>query len=145
MTARTLLILRHASAANEPGMADEDRPLTPIGRKEATQAGRGLAALRPEYVLCSPAVRTRQTWQQVSAELAEQPKVGFAADLYLATVETLRELIWQTSDDVSTLLVIGHNPGVHELAWFLLGDHAPQHFPPASMAEVTFSGTWTDI
>jgi phosphohistidine phosphatase len=145
MTARTLLILRHASAANEPGMADVERPLTPLGRKEATKAGRELAALRPEHVLCSPALRTRQTWQQVSAELSIQPKVDYEPALYLASMETLRELIWQTADDVGTVLLIGHNPAVHELAWTLLGDQAPQHFPPASLAEVTFSGTWTQL
>ncbi|SMC86241.1 SixA phosphatase family protein [Kibdelosporangium aridum] len=145
MTARTLLILRHASAANEPGMADVERPLTPIGRKEATHAGRELAARRPEHVLCSPALRTRQTWQQVSAELPSQPKVDFEPSLYLATVDTLREVIWQTADDIGTLLLIGHNPAVHELAWMLLEEQAPQHFPPASLAEVTFDGAWTQL
>jgi phosphohistidine phosphatase len=145
MTARTLLILRHASAANEPGTADEERPLMPIGRKEATVVGRKLAALRPEYVLCSPAVRTRQTWQQISAELAIQPKVDFETGIYQANAETLRELIWQTDDSVSTLLLIGHNPAVHELAWFLLGERAPRYFPPASLVSVTFEGTWPQL
>ncbi|MCE7005853.1 histidine phosphatase family protein [Kibdelosporangium philippinense] len=145
MTARTLLILRHASAANEPGTADADRPLTPIGRKEASEAGRRLAVAKPERVLCSPALRTRQTWQQVSAELASQPKVTFEPGIYEASVDALRELIWQTGDEIGTLLLIGHNPAVHELAWILLGDQAPQHFPPASLAEVTFDGAWTEL
>jgi phosphohistidine phosphatase len=145
MTARTLLILRHASAANEPGMVDVERPLTPIGRKEATHAGRQLAPFQPQHVLCSPALRTRQTWQQVSTELPSQPGVDFESSIYEASVRTLRELIWQTDEDVSTLLLIGHNPGVHELAWALLGDQAPPQFPPASLAAVKFSGSWTEL
>jgi phosphohistidine phosphatase len=145
MTARTLLILRHASAANEPGVIDAERPLTPLGRTEATRVGRDIAALRPEHVFCSPALRTRQTWLRISAELAVQPKIDFEPGLYQASAEALREQIWQTPDDVATLLLIGHNPAVHELAWALLGNQAPQHFPPASLAAVTFTGKWTDL
>jgi phosphohistidine phosphatase len=145
MTARTLLILRHASAANEPGTADEQRPLTPIGRKEATEVGRRIAGLRPEHVLCSTAVRTRQTWRLISAELAVQPKIDFETAIYQADAESLRELVWHTGDDVKTLLLIGHNPAVHELAWFLLGERAPQYFPPASLVSVTFTGAWSHL
>jgi phosphohistidine phosphatase len=145
MTARTLLILRHASAANPPEDADEQRPLTATGLAEATAVGRRLAGYRPEHVLCSTAVRTRQTWQRISAELAVQPKVEFEPEIYAASPGTLRELVWQAPDDVSTLLLIGHNPAVHELAWSLLGDQAPQYFPPASLAVVTFTGRWTDL
>jgi phosphohistidine phosphatase len=145
MTARTLLILRHASAANEPGVIDTERPLTPLGRTEATRVGREIAALRPEHVLCSPALRTRQTWQRISAGLAVLPKIDFVPEMYQASAEALRELVWQAQDDVTTLLLIGHNPAVHELAWTLLGSQAPQYFPPASLAAVSFTGKWTDL
>jgi phosphohistidine phosphatase len=145
MTARTLLILRHASAANAPEDADEQRPLTRTGLAEASDVGRELAPYHPEHVLCSTAVRTRQTWQQISAELPVQPKVEFEPRIYAAVPETLRELVWQTEDTVGTVLLIGHNPGVHELAWSLLGERAPQYFPPAALAVVTFTGAWTDL
>jgi phosphohistidine phosphatase len=145
MTARTLLILRHASAAMEPGTLDSERPLTPMGQTEATRAGRRIAAFDPGQVLCSPALRTRQTWERISAELTTQPKIEFEPMIYQATADALRELISQTDDDVSTLLLIGHNPAVHELAWTLLGDQAPQHFPPASLVAVTFSGLWFQL
>ena len=145
MTARTLLILRHASAANEPGTADEDRPLTPMGRTEAARVGRELSAAPPELVLCSTALRTRQTWQQISAELPVQPKVDFDPAIYQANADILRELVWQADDDVTSLLLIGHNPAVHELAWYLLKEQVPQHFPPASLVRVTFTGAWQDL
>jgi phosphohistidine phosphatase len=143
MTARTLLLLRHATAANAPEDADEQRPLTKSGLAEATAVGRELAVFKPEHVLCSTALRTRQTWQQVSAQLPVQPKVEFEPRIYAASADTLRELIWSADEDVHTLLLIGHNPAVHELAWLLLEDQAPQYFPPASLAVVTFTGSWT--
>jgi phosphohistidine phosphatase len=145
MTARTLLILRHATAANTPEDADERRPLTRTGLAEAARVGRALAGLKPEHVLCSTALRTRQTWQQISGELPARPKVEFEPLIYAAGPETLRELVWATDPDVTTLLLIGHNPAVHELAWSLLGDQAPRSFPPASLAIVTFTGSWTGI
>lgn len=145
MTARTLLILRHATAANAAENADEQRPLTTHGLAEARARGRELAAFRPQHVLCSTALRTRQTWQEISTGLTVQPKVEFEPRIYAATSETLRELVWLTDDDVTTLLLVGHNPAVHELAWDLLGERAPQYFPPASLAVVTFDGRWTDL
>ncbi|TCO65580.1 SixA phosphatase family protein [Actinocrispum wychmicini] len=145
MTARTLLILRHATAASGPADADEQRPLTDHGRAEARARGRELAGFQPQQVLCSTALRVRQTWQEISAELTAQPKVEFEPTIYAATSDTLRELIWQTDDDVTTLLLIGHNPAVHELAWELRRDGTPQHFPPASLAVVTFDGPWTKL
>jgi phosphohistidine phosphatase len=145
MTARTLLLLRHATAANSPEGADEERPLTRHGLAEASVVGREIATLQPQYVLCSPALRTRQTWNQVSAELAAQPKVTYEPSIYAAPPETLRELIWLVDDEIRTVLLIGHNPAVHELAWQLLGDSAPRHFPPASLAVITFDGDWTEL
>lgn len=146
MTVRTLLILRHASAAaTERGILDSERPLTQIGRTEASRVGKQIAAFGPEQVLCSPALRTRQTWQQISAELTVQPKINFEPAIYQASADTLRELIWQANDDINTILLIGHNPAVHELAWTLLGDRAPQRFPPAALAKVTFTGSWTHL
>jgi phosphohistidine phosphatase len=145
MTARTLLLLRHATAANSPEGADEQRPLTRHGLAEAAAVGREIATWKPEHVLCSPAVRTRQTWQQVSAELAVQPKIAYEPGIYAATPDTLRELVWLVDDEIRTVLLVGHNPAVHELAWQLLGESAPRHFPPASLAVVTFDGDWTEL
>jgi phosphohistidine phosphatase len=145
MTARTLLLLRHATAANTPQDADDQRPLTRHGLAEASVVGREIATWKPERVLCSPALRTRQTWQRVSAELAGQPKVDFEPGIYEASPDALRELVWLVDDDVRTVLLIGHNPGVHELAWHLLGESAPRHFPPASLAVINFDGAWTEL
>lgn len=145
MTARTLLLLRHATAANGLEGADEQRPLTRHGLAEASVVGRDIATWQPEYVLCSPALRTRQTWQRVSAELATEPKVSYEPSIYAATSDMLRELVWLVDDEIHTVLLVGHNPAVHELAWHLLGESAPRHFPPASLAVVTFDGRWTEL
>ena len=85
MTVRTLVLLRHAKADNPFGMADADRPLTERGLRDARAAGRWLAQQAlPELVLCSPARRTRQTWQAVAEQLPAQavPQVRYEPTIY---------------------------------------------------------------
>lgn len=130
MPLRTLLILRHAKSSwNDHDLDDHDRPLSARGRRAAPVMGRWLAGqgLRPDRVLCSDAVRTRQTWSRVAPELDGQPEVVVDSELYLAGARTLLERIRATPDPVGTLLVIGHNPGLHDLALMLAGEaHRPR-------------------
>jgi phosphohistidine phosphatase len=115
MTVRTLVLLRHAKAANPDRVADVDRPLTARGHADAAAAGAWLAAkgLRPTAVLCSPARRTRETWHGVQVALGEDTApVTYEPGLYEGgTAETLR-LVRGTAEDVEVLLVVGHNPTV---------------------------------
>lgn len=117
---RTLVLLRHAKAEPfAPGGGDAERPLSDRGRGDAHAMGRWLAAhgLVPECVLCSPALRTRQTWAGALAGLRESdpevdPPVIHAPRLYLDGAEALLGLVTSVPDSVGVLAVLGHNPTV---------------------------------
>jgi phosphohistidine phosphatase len=145
---RTLLILRHAKAVRESAGGDEKRPLNDRGRANASAAGRWLLAegLIPDRVLCSTARRTRQTWQQVAAELGEaaaRSEVSFDRRVYDADATSLLELIRDHPDSVGSLLVVGHNPAVQELAAGLTGK-PDLAFPTCALAVTGIRGSWRD-
>ncbi len=121
---KRLLILRHAkSGLAQQGGDDFDRPLSPRGRRAAPAIGRHMSSLgyRPDIVLCSPAVRTRQTWDLVRAELDVAPIEEFRSELYLAEAKTLLDAIRRCEDRSGCVLVIAHNPGILTLALGLVG------------------------
>lgn len=130
---RTLVVLRHSKAMNPFGVADHDRPLSDRGRRDASAAGAWLAkhGLRPDLVLCSPALRTRQTLDELALDAVVD--VDLDPRIYSAEVESLRELIAEVPDEVGTLLLIGHNPAVHQLVFDLTGAES-EGFPTTALA-----------
>ncbi|NUR69747.1 MAG: histidine phosphatase family protein [Hamadaea sp.] len=122
MTARTLVLLRHAKADRPTGIADTDRPLTDRGHADAAAAGAWLLASGhvPDLVLCSPARRTRQTWHSVVIALggAGSPKVQYERELYDGEVADALDLIATAAKEPGnhTILLIGHNPTVSQLS-----------------------------
>ncbi|MFI6452234.1 SixA phosphatase family protein [Streptosporangium amethystogenes] len=143
MTARTLVVLRHARAVNASGLADRERPLSADGEHDARRVGEALAAqgLRPDLVLCSPSVRTRQT-----ANLAlPGADVLFEPAIYEAYPDELLTLIRRSDPQVRTLVLVGHNPGVHELVSQLTEDDGDAGFPPGAFAVIEVDGEWTEL
>jgi phosphohistidine phosphatase len=143
---RTLLVMRHAQAGGQPGISDEQRPLTSGGQAAAASAGRWLLSegLVPGRVLCSTARRARQTWQQVSRALgpaAGQAQVSFEPRAYSAGAEELLDLVRGCPDDARVLLLVGHNPAVHRLASGLTERH-DLVFPAGALAVVGLRGSW---
>jgi phosphohistidine phosphatase len=121
MTVRTLVLLRHAKAANPERVADSDRPLTARGHADAAAAGAWLLArgLRPARVLCSPSRRTRETWHSVRVALGDagdSAEVVMEPALYHSGAGTALDLIRATDPDVDVLVVVGHNPTVSMIA-----------------------------
>lgn len=146
MTARRqLIVMRHAKAGELPGGPDVERALRPRGQKNAAAAGRWLASqgIAPDLVLCSHARRARQTWQYVSAELAEEPPVSNDPRLYQADADGLRELFGQTAPAVRTLMYVGHNPAAADVTEALTGCAA--RFPTAAIAIVSLDVDWADL
>jgi phosphohistidine phosphatase len=130
MSARTLVLLRHAKAETPGELPDFDRRLTSAGESDADAAGAWLAdeRLRPDLVFCSPAARTRQTWQGVSIALAQAlpgtpaPEVRYKKGLYEGGRTEVFDLLRTVSDEVRTVLVVGHNPTVSDVSLLLIPD-----------------------
>lgn len=127
---RTLVLLRHAKAERPGDDHDFDRDLTEVGAVDSDAAGSWLAdqRLHPDLVLCSPAARTRQTWQGVSVALAQAqagggaPEVRYEKGLYAGGRTEVFDLLRAVPDTVATVLVIGHNPTMSEVSLMLIPD-----------------------
>ena len=121
---RRLVLFRHGKAETaEPGRKDRDRRLTERGRRAASLVGDYLAHhdIAPDLALCSPALRARETWRLAAERLSAPPRIMEDDRLYGAEARDLLDVLRQTADDVGTLLVVGHNPGLEELADLLVG------------------------
>ncbi|GEK96130.1 SixA phosphatase family protein [Gluconobacter kanchanaburiensis] len=126
MSSGQLLLLRHAQAATygPQEQGDRGRPLTALGLQQASLIGQQIARLdlpRPFQVLCSPALRTRQTTRNILTSLSDRPSVMIEDSLYSATPDDLYNLIHGTPDTIRTLMIVGHNPALGNLIHDLLG------------------------
>jgi phosphohistidine phosphatase len=152
-----LLLMRHAKSLwDDPTMTDHARPLNARGRQAAAAMGLAIRelGLLPDVVLVSSSRRTLQTLEAL-APWAETPLVEPMDALYLATAPALLQIIASVAETVRSMLLIGHNPGMHDLAMALAGGEAglaaaPQHrlregFPTGALAEFTVTGPWTKI
>ncbi len=122
---KTLLLWRHAKAsAGDPRQEDADRELAPRGVEAAAAvaAARGEVLGRASLILCSPAVRTRQTLAALEPSLAEETTRRFEPGLYLTPCLDLLERVARVEEDHQTVLLIGHNPGLEDLARLLVVD-----------------------
>lgn len=147
---RTLILMRHGKSAYPPGIDDHERPLAPRGRREAALAGDWLRATQPPIsaVRCSTATRTRET---LTATAITAP-VEFDAGIYGAEADQLIELVQLTDPALSTLLVIGHAPGMPWTAWDLAADHdtgdalrISRKFPTSALAVLHFDRPWDQV
>jgi phosphohistidine phosphatase len=147
------MLLRHAKS-DWPDVPDRDRPLAKRGQRDAPVIGRWLRdhGYQPEIVICSAALRTRQTWDLVAPELGGSPSVTFEPRAYAASAITLLYLVRELPAACRAALLIGHNPGVSELASNLLeaaGDETPGspglRFPTAAAAILEFDGDWAGL
>jgi phosphohistidine phosphatase len=142
---RMLILLRHAKSDWPEDVPDHDRPLAKRGRHDAPEVGgwlRGHGYL-PDTVVCSTALRTRQTWDLVAAKLRADPAVTFESRAYGASAHTLLYLVGELRPATRTALLIGHNPGISELASALA--EAPLSFPTAAVAVLEFDGDWSGL
>jgi phosphohistidine phosphatase len=147
-TAHTLLVLRHAKAAGEPGVNDEQRPLTGRGRRNATAVGQWLLAqgVTPDRVLCAPSQRTRETWERVSAALGAalpDEDVSFDRRVYDGGAGDLLEVVREQPDEAGVVLTVGHNPASHQLAVDLTG-RSDFPFPTCALAVIRLGANWAD-
>jgi phosphohistidine phosphatase len=141
-----LHLLRHAKSSwDEPGLPDHERPLAPRGRKAATKLARYLRdeEIRPELVLCSSAQRTRETLERICSSLGE-PAVEVEDRLYGAGRDALLARLRELPEGVGTVLLIGHNPGLQELALGLAPSEPrlAAKFPTGALASFALAAPW---
>ena len=154
---KTLYLLRHAKSAwDDPSLHDHDRPLAPRGKKAAPLIGRHLRdrKARVDLALCSTARRARQTCDRVLAEMGDgKPPVELERRLYLCGASALLERLHAVPDSVAALMLVAHNPDLHELALRLIGGgnqamraSLAEKFPTAAYTILTFdTARWSDL
>ncbi len=146
---RRLILMRHAKSDwSKSGQPDRDRALNERGRAAAPLMGAYLEShgLTPDLALVSTATRARETWTLVAPHLRKMPKVVFENRLYGAGPELLLDVVQETARGISTLLVLGHNPGLHQFASALAGSgdvearsRLGEKFPTAGVAAISFA------
>lgn len=141
---RELVILRHAKSDWPDGVPDLRRPLNDRGSRDAPAAGRWIAGhvARLDLVRCSPARRTRQTWELLSAALADPPPVEIDDRIYEASAGDLVEVVQGLPSGAASVLLIGHNPGVEYAIAYLSGQRCTMK--TSSIAVLTAEGEWAD-
>lgn len=154
---RRLYLLRHAKSGwDDPSVADFDRPLDARGERAIAAMAVHCRQIRlaPSLVLCSPSRRTRMTWRALSQAISEPPRLLFPEELYGASAKDLADCIARNARGSAEILVIGHNPGMHDFALSLAGagDDSDQFarlqrkFSTAALATFNISApSWDDL
>jgi phosphohistidine phosphatase len=149
---QTLYLLRHAKSSwDDPTLPDHERPLAPRGRRDAKRIAKHLRRLghEPELILCSSAARTRETLELLRPAVGAS-EVIVEEDLYGASSDELLARIHIVPDSVASVMLIGHNPGLEQLALALAsaGDELEQlaaKFPTAALATLAVANSWSRL
>jgi phosphohistidine phosphatase len=153
---KTLILMRHAKSAwDDPNAADIDRPLGPRGRKAAAKMAAWLekAGHRPGAVLCSVAKRARETFDLLRPVLPKKSRIQFLRELYMAMPRDMLDQVAKAPEEADCLLLLGHNPGIGDMASWLAGSGDPRtmakmrsKFPTAAAAVLRFdAGRWSEL
>jgi phosphohistidine phosphatase len=153
---KTLYFLRHAKAeSGTKDISDPERVLSSRGREACALMGAYMKTkvFIPAFVLCSPAARTKETSELIAAAADIKISPRFEDTLYLATAEEILRAVHTVDDDVSSVMVVGHNPGMHHIALLLceprhtrLRDTLELKYPTCALSVLRFdSKRWQDI
>jgi phosphohistidine phosphatase len=151
---RHLFLLRHAKSSwDDPSIEDHDRPLAQRGRRAAARIADYATkrAIRPDLILCSSAMRARQTLERIAPSLGRDAEIHIERSLYGATEDRLMERLQTLPDEVDSVMMIGHNPGVQDLALLVARDGPlrsllAEKFPTAGLATLAFGRlAWKDL
>jgi phosphohistidine phosphatase len=152
---RTLMLMRHAKSSwDQPQLDDLERPLARRGREAAPLIARSIKKndWKPDLVVCSPAARAHETWQLMTPVLGDVDCKTLRT-IYPGAPGRLLEVLRRVADDVETLMLIGHNPGLGRLAADLCGtgpkgplERLRSKFPTAALAVIEFEvERWEEV
>jgi phosphohistidine phosphatase len=142
-----LMLLRHAKSEHPADVSDHERPLSDRGRRDSLAMGRYIqdAGLAPRRAVVSTARRAQETWDLVREMLDIDVDWCSSDRIYDASAETLLEIVRDSDAGVRKLLLVGHNPGLHELALDLIGAAEPlqlarlqRKLPTAGLVAIKF-------
>jgi phosphohistidine phosphatase len=151
-----LMLLRHAKSDwSRPGLPDRERPLNARGREAAPMIATHIATydLVPQRAIVSSAVRTRETWKLMTPSFRRRPETIFERRIYEASPHTILSVIKETPVSIKSLMVVGHNPGLHTLAMALIGSgdgalrtELNAKFPTGALAVIDFiAESWSAL
>jgi phosphohistidine phosphatase len=151
---RRLMLLRHAKAVPQGSLADENRPLAERGRSDMAVIASFAAekGLVPDLVLVSSAIRTRETWELLFQGLGAPPAHRIEPRLYSAPSEQIFYVIREIAPEIQSLMLIGHNPGLEDIARILTGAGETDALirfggtmPTSALAVIDLAGGWSDL
>ncbi len=152
---RTIVLIRHAKAEQSMTKTDHDRELTERGRIDADAIGQWLRdeELVADLVLCSTAVRTRQTWAHAAEHGTGGAMVEFRKDIYLGGVGEVLRAVREDGGDSEVIFVVGHNPTMAMMASVLCDGEGSIEahealsggLPTSGIAVLTYNGDWEDL
>ncbi len=144
---KTLYLLRHAKSSwKDPTLADFERPLNNRGRRAAERIGKLLRKenIIPDLILCSSAVRARETTNIVCQTAKPHVELRYDERIYEAGPLRLLEVLSTVEEDRNAVLIVGHNPGLEELLNILTGSH--EHMPTAALAKIELQcSKWSEV
>jgi phosphohistidine phosphatase len=144
---KTLLVLRHAKSSwNDPELDDHERPLNERGRRDGPRMGKLVRehGLVPDIVISSDALRARLTAEAVAEAARYAGKILFDPRLYMASAADILSLLRTVRQNVETVMIIGHNPGLEKLVEELTGER--QELPTAALAHIVLEiDQWRDL
>lgn len=144
---RTLYLLRHAKSSwKNANLADFDRPLAGRGHRACETIGHYVKdnGIEFDLVLSSPAVRARETTEEVLRAAKLKPEVRYDERIYEATAARLLDVVSQIENERKTVALVGHNPGMQELLHALTGKS--EEYPTATLAKIGFKNSkWAEV
>ncbi len=154
VASRRLLVVRHAKSAWPAGVPDRERPLGPRGLRDAPQMGQRIRGLvgAVDVAVVSPSRRTQETWSLINQELGHTGPVVTDPRVYQAWGAHMLDLVQDLPEDASTVLILGHEPGVSELVLSLAGpgheelrDQVAVKFPTCAVALLSAERPWSEF
>lgn len=142
---RELLLLRHAKSAgkDDPALTDHERPLAPRGERACAAMAEHLAGTEVDLVLCSTARRAVDTWEGVNAGV-KAGEVSFEDALYTFDGDDLIDRLDDLPHALTSVMVVGHNPAIEELAEWLTGEGF-EKYPTGALATIALERDWQDL
>ena len=149
---KTLYLLRHGKSDWDNSLPDHDRPLAPRGVRAAASIAAHLRKMGagPELVACSSAVRATETLDPIREAVGNSAEIRVEDALYGAAASDLMDWLRKLPDELSSVMIVGHNPTVEDLATQLAGrgpklERMREKFPTAALATLAIPRSWGDL